>query len=70
MALPDRLMLKIAQTHPPVLHSIAQRLRALALASGPDTTEEVKYGGILFAGQEGFCGVFVYNAHVTLEFRA
>jgi hypothetical protein len=66
--LPQQLLSEIASTHPPVLHHLAQRLRAMALASGPGTTEEVKYGGILFAGLDGFCGVFVYAAHVTLEF--
>ena len=39
-----------------------------SLASGPAITEEVKYGGILFASRTGFCGVFVYTNHVTLEF--
>jgi len=66
--MPDELMSKIALSHAPALHSVAQRLRVLALASGPDTVEEVKYGGILFTGRSGFCGVFVYAAHVTLEF--
>ncbi|WP_211841113.1 DUF1801 domain-containing protein [Roseinatronobacter monicus] len=44
------------------------RLRDIALASGPQITEEVKYGGILFASRTGFCGVFAYRNHVTLEF--
>lgn len=66
--LPDHLMSEIARTHPPVLHAVAQRLRQMALQSGVGTQEEVKYGGILFAGQQSFCGVFVYAAHVTLEF--
>lgn len=66
--LPNHMMDGIARTHPPVLYAIAQRLRQMALDCGPATREEVKYGGILFAGQRGFCGVFVYAAHVTLEF--
>ncbi|QPF75492.1 DUF1801 domain-containing protein [Roseateles sp. DAIF2] len=35
-----------------------------------DATEEVKYGGILFAapGRPHCCGLFAYAAHVTLEF--
>ena len=66
--LPDQFMLNVARTHPPVLHAIAQRLRTIALASSPATQEEVKYGGILFGGSASFCGVFVYGAHVTLEF--
>lgn len=50
------------------LAPIVERLRAIALASGPETAEEVKYGGILFASRTGFCGVFAYQNHVTLEF--
>ena len=30
--------------------------------------EEVKYGGILFAAPEPFCGIFVYKQHVSVEF--
>ena len=48
--------------------TIVVRLRAMALASGPAITEEVKYGGILFASYAAFCGVFAYQNHVTLEF--
>jgi hypothetical protein len=66
--LPDHMMAEIARTHPPVLHVLAQRLRQMAQDSGPGTREDVKYGGILFSGARGFCGVFVYAAHVTLEF--
>ncbi|MFN7609522.1 MAG: DUF1801 domain-containing protein [bacterium] len=44
------------------------RLREMVLAAGPAITEEVKYGGLLFSSNVGFCGIFVYTAHVTLEF--
>ena len=54
--------------HRGTLFPIVTRLRAMALASGPAITEEVKYGGILFASRTGFCGVFAYTNHVTLEF--
>lgn len=40
----------------------------MALASGPAITEDVKYGGILFASRTDFCGVIVYTNHLTLEF--
>jgi len=50
------------------LFQIATRLREIALAAGPAITEEVKYGGILFSSNDGFCGIFAYSAHVTLEF--
>ncbi len=50
------------------LFPIVTRLRALALSSGRAITEEIKYGGILFASRAGICGVFAYQSHVTLEF--
>ncbi|MBT9491076.1 MAG: DUF1801 domain-containing protein [Paucibacter sp.] len=31
-------------------------------------TEVLKYGGILFSSGAQFCGIFVYKAHVTVEF--
>lgn len=33
-------------------------------------SEEVKYGGILFAADKPFCGIFSYAKHVSLEFGA
>ncbi|MDD4912118.1 MAG: DUF1801 domain-containing protein [Sideroxydans sp.] len=33
-------------------------------------SEEVKYGGILFAADKPFCGIFSYAKHVSLEFSA
>ncbi|BDA64128.1 DUF1801 domain-containing protein [Actinomyces capricornis] len=52
----------------PTLHEIANsvRMRILQLANTVD--EEVKYGGILFAAPEPFCGIFVYKQHVSVEF--
>ena len=31
-------------------------------------SEEIKYGGILFAADKPFCGIFSYSKHVSLEF--
>lgn len=61
-------LLEDLRQHRGALFPIVTRLRAMVLASGPAITEEVKYGGILFASRTGFCGVFVYTNHVTLEF--
>jgi hypothetical protein len=61
-------LLEDLRQHRGALFPIVARLRALALASGPQITEEIKYGGILFASRTGFCGVFAYQNHVTLEF--
>jgi len=51
-------------------YAIVQAVRALVLQPPFEApTEEVKYGGILFAAQGvWFCGVFAYQAHVSVEF--
>ncbi|MDW5318388.1 DUF1801 domain-containing protein [Rhizobium sp. PL01] len=49
-------------------YHLVEVLRQIALDAGPSVAEEIKYGGILFAGGKGFCGVFSYTNHVTLEF--
>lgn len=47
---------------------LVEALRQVALQAGPSIAEEIKYGGILFAGRAGFCGVFSHTNHVTIEF--
>lgn len=66
----DRIqaLLREIQDHRSGQFEIVTRLREIALASGPSIAEEVKYGGILFSSRVGFCGVFSYAQHVTLEF--
>lgn len=54
----------------PDRHALVQSLRELILGLDPSITEEVKYGGILFAADQPFCGVFSYAKHVSLEFSA
>lgn len=51
-------------------YAIVQAVRALVLQPPFEApTEEVKYGGILFAAQGvSFCGVFAYQALVSVEF--
>ncbi len=49
-------------------HALVVPLRQAALDVTPGVTEEVKYGGLLFSAEQPFCGVFVYTAHVSLEF--
>ncbi|MCZ8219296.1 MAG: DUF1801 domain-containing protein [Acidovorax sp.] len=51
-------------------YAIVQAVRALVLQPPFEApTEEVKYGGILFAAQGvSFCGVFAYQGHVSVEF--
>ncbi|RRD48835.1 DUF1801 domain-containing protein [Buchananella hordeovulneris] len=50
------------------LYEIANSVRVRILQLADVVEEEVKYGGILFAAPEPFCGIFVYKQHVTLEF--
>ncbi|MBU1426658.1 MAG: DUF1801 domain-containing protein [Gammaproteobacteria bacterium] len=48
---------------------LVQSLRKLILGL-EGISEEVKYGGILFAEGKPFCGIFSYANHVSLEFGA
>ena len=63
----EQLLTDLNQTHP-AQHSLLCALRTLILDLGPQVSEEVKHGGILFAGAQPFCGIFAYSRHVSLEF--
>ena len=52
----------------PALYEIANSVRTKIWQLADTVGEEVKYGGILFAAPEPFCGIFVYKQHVTVEF--
>ena len=56
------------QTVNPDLYEIANSVRTRILQLFDTVDEEVKYGGILFAAPEPFCGIFVYKQHVSVEF--
>ena len=49
-------------------HEIVEAVRALVKKTFEATSEDVKYGGILFSSDVQFCGVFAYNGHVSVEF--
>lgn len=49
-------------------YEIVEAVRALVKQTFETTSEEVKYGGILFTSGIQFGGVFSYKAHVTVEF--
>jgi hypothetical protein len=51
-----------------LLQAIRNQILGVKLASNETVKEEVKYGGILFAVEQAFCGVFAYANHVSLEF--
>ncbi|ASK28207.1 DUF1801 domain-containing protein [Neisseria chenwenguii] len=53
----------------PALYEIADSVRTRILQLADTVEEEVKYGGILFAAPEPFCGIFVYKQHVSVEFN-
>ncbi len=48
--------------------NLVQTLREQALGLKGVIVEEIKYGGILFAEDKHFCGIFSYTKHVSLEF--
>jgi hypothetical protein len=50
------------------LHDLTLAIRKTVLGLRPRVDEEVKYGGIMFAAPLGFCGLFVYAEHVSIEF--
>ena len=49
-------------------YEIVEAVRALVRKTFKTSSEEVKYGGILFTSGVQFGGVFAYRAHVTVEF--
>jgi hypothetical protein len=49
-------------------YEIVEAVRALVKKTFKSTSEEVKYGGILFSSGVQFCGVFDYKEHVSVEF--
>ena len=49
-------------------YEIVETVRTLVQKTSKTASEEVKYGGILFASGVRFGGVFAYKAHVTVEF--
>jgi hypothetical protein len=49
-------------------YEIVEAVRALVKKTFETTSEDVKYGGILFTSGVQFAGVFAYKAHVTVEF--
>lgn len=49
-------------------YEIVEAVRALVRKTFKASSEEVKYGGILFASGVQFGGVFAYKAHVAVEF--
>ncbi len=49
-------------------YRIVESVRAMVKETFESTSEEVKYGGILFTSGVRFCGVFAYTEHVSVEF--
>jgi len=49
-------------------YEIVEAVRALVRKTFETSSEEVKYGGILFTSGVQFAGVFAYKAHVSVEF--
>jgi hypothetical protein len=49
-------------------YEIVEAVRGLVRKTFETSSEEVKYGGILFTSGFQFGGVFAYKAHVSVEF--
>jgi hypothetical protein len=49
-------------------YEIVEAVRVLVQKTFKASSEEVKYGGILFTSGVQFCGVFAYKEHVSVEF--
>jgi len=49
-------------------YELVEELRKVIRAAVPKVTEKVMYGGLMFASDSAFCGVFAYTEHVTVEF--
>lgn len=62
-ALVDDLRL-VSEQH----YEIVEAVRVLVRRTVVLSSEEVKYGGIMFASGIQFAGVFAYKAHVSVEF--
>ncbi len=53
----------------PNLFNLVDEIRQLFLKLDPHLSEEIKYGGILFGkNNQHFSGIFVYKAHLSIEF--
>lgn len=64
----NALLSDICLTHPAGFE-LVQLIRKEIYALLPDASERVMYGGLMFtAGEETFCGIFAYTAHVSVEF--
>ncbi|WP_246464442.1 DUF1801 domain-containing protein [Undibacterium seohonense] len=61
------LSLTNAATHA-LVQALRKQILGLSQSSDESVQEEIKYGGILFAVEQAFCGVFAYANHVSLEF--
>ncbi len=48
--------------------NILQKLREIVFKIHPKTNERMMYGGIMFALEEDFGGIFVRKNHISFEF--
>ncbi|NTU98325.1 MAG: DUF1801 domain-containing protein [Chlorobiaceae bacterium] len=52
----------------PNRYELVQAVRSSIYSVVPNASERVMYGGFMFSDDEGFCGVFAYKEHVSVEF--
>ena len=64
----NALLNDLSLTHPAGFE-LVQLIRKEIYTLLPEASERVMYGGLMFtAGEEAFCGIFAYTAHVSVEF--
>ena len=63
---PEQFLTEL-KAHNQEQYAIVTTLRDLIIAH-KGTSEEIKYGGLLYSTHKPYTGIFVYKHHVTLEF--
>jgi hypothetical protein len=63
---PEKFLTEL-KAHNTEFYHIVTTIRDLILKD-PNTTEEIKYGGLLYSRKQPYTGLFVYKNHVTQEF--
>lgn len=51
-----------------LVQALRQQILSVSNSNHETVQEEIKYGGILCALEQAFCGIFAYANHVSLEF--
>jgi hypothetical protein len=64
---PEKFLVEL-KAHSREQYAIVRTLRNLILNTHNTSTEEIKYGGLLYSNQKPYTGLFVSKNHVSMEF--